>query len=85
MCQFNLDAYQPNINKYFGTDFDIPILYFTQLMGLAMGHEPKELGIGKELVSAKAALEKIGVEPPPEPKKKRPAKGALPTPSLEEE
>ncbi len=85
MCQFNLDAYQSNINKHFGTDFDIPILYFTQLMGLAMGHDPKELGIGKEIVSAKSALKKIGVEPPPEPKKKRPPKGALPTPSLEED
>ena len=33
MCQLNLDAYQENVNKFFGTNFHIPILYFTQLDG----------------------------------------------------
>ena len=34
----------------------MPILFFTQLMGLAFGREPEELGIGVELVSARNAL-----------------------------
>jgi heterodisulfide reductase subunit B len=66
ICQLNLDAYQSNVNRHFGTDFNIPILFFTQMIGLAMGMNSKELGIGKEFVSAKAMLAKIGQEPEPE-------------------
>jgi heterodisulfide reductase subunit B len=42
MCQLNLDAYQENVNKHFGTNYKIPILYFTQLIGLAFGLSAKE-------------------------------------------
>ena len=64
MCQMNIDAYQNETNHFFGTDYHMPILFFTQLMGLAFGKEPKELGIGIELVSARNALAHIGVEVP---------------------
>lgn len=67
MCQLNLDAYQEDTNRHFKTDYHLPILYFTQLMGLAFGHEAAELGLGREFVSAAAALAKIGVEMPAEP------------------
>jgi len=36
----------------------VPILYFTQLLGLALGVGLKRLGIGKELVSAEAVLKR---------------------------
>ncbi|RME49122.1 MAG: disulfide reductase [Caldilineae bacterium] len=85
MCQLNLDAYQDSVNKYFGVNYHIPILYFTQLLGLALGLSPRALGFGKEFVDASAALKKIGAEPPPPPKKKRPPKEALPMPTLPEE
>jgi heterodisulfide reductase subunit B len=52
MCQTNLECYQMQINQEYGTDFKIPVLYFTQLIGLAMGIPPKKLGIGTEFVSA---------------------------------
>ncbi len=52
MCQVNLECYQQSVNQEFGTNYSIPILYFTQLVGLALGIAPKKLGIGKELVSA---------------------------------
>ncbi len=64
MCQLNLDAYQGDMNAHLETDYHMPVLYFTQLMGLAFGHGPKELGIGKEFVDAREALAKIGVEVP---------------------
>jgi heterodisulfide reductase subunit B len=60
MCQLNLDAYQGQVNRHFGTNYHLPVLYFTQVMGLAMGMEPKEVGIGQEFVSARPALAKIG-------------------------
>lgn len=87
MCQLNLDAYQMDVNKYFKSDFKIPILYFTQLMGLALGLSAEELGIGKEFVDARPALAKIGVdvretEPP---MRKRPPKEELPMPRMLEE
>jgi heterodisulfide reductase subunit B len=81
MCQLNLDVYQADVNKYFKTNYKIPILYFTQLMGLAFGLSAQELEIGKEFVDARPALAKIGVEvPPPEEPKKKPPKEALPMP-----
>jgi heterodisulfide reductase subunit B len=83
MCQLNLDAYQGNVNRHFGTDYKLPILYFTQLMALAFGVPAKEAGIGSEIVSANAALAKIGMEAPkPEEKPKRPDKQALPMPTM---
>jgi heterodisulfide reductase subunit B len=64
MCQMNIDAYQNEMNRHFGTDYHMPILFFTQLMGLAFGRKPEELGIGTELVSSRNALANIGVEVP---------------------
>jgi len=84
MCQLNLDAYQENVNKYFGTNYKIPILYFTQLMGLAFGISAGKLGFGKEFVDARPALAKIGVAPPKEARIKRDKK-ALPMPTMPEE
>jgi heterodisulfide reductase subunit B len=86
MCQLNLDAYQNDVNKFFKTNYHIPILYFTQMMGLAFDIPAAELGIGKEFIDARPALAKIGVEvPEPETPKKKPAKEALPMPHMQEE
>jgi len=51
MCQVNLECYQQQVNLEFGTNLSMPIMYFTQIIGLAMGISPKRLGIGSELVS----------------------------------
>ncbi len=56
LCQTNLECYQKTVNREFGTDFSIPIMYFTQLLGLSMGLPPKKLGIGTEFVSADRIL-----------------------------
>lgn len=58
MCQLNLDAYQSAVNRYFGTNFNIPIVFFTQMLGVAFGLDKKQLGFGKEIVSAEPALSK---------------------------
>jgi heterodisulfide reductase subunit B len=52
MCQVNLECYQQQVNQEFGTNFNVPVVYFTQLIGLAFGVPGKNLGIGKEIVSA---------------------------------
>lgn len=74
MCQLNLDAYQGDMNRHFKTTYQMPVLYFTQLMGLAFGYEPEQLGIGREFVRAEEALAKIGVELPPLEEEKPTAK-----------
>ena len=56
LCQVNLECYQNQVNQEFGTKLSVPVMYFTQLVGLAMGIEPQRLGIGKELVSAAPIL-----------------------------
>jgi heterodisulfide reductase subunit B len=66
MCQLNLDAYQGAVNTQYKTKYKIPIMYFTQLMGLAFGFSEDELGFGKEIISAKPALAKI-TDQAPEP------------------
>ena len=85
MCQLNLDAYQGEMNAFFKTNYHMPVLFFTQVMGLAFGIEPKELGFGLELVSARNVLDAIGVKAPPDtppapPKRPRKPEG-LPMPS----
>jgi heterodisulfide reductase subunit B len=50
LCHSNLDARQRQISEQYGDGFHIPILYFTQLMGLAFGLSPKELGLDKHFV-----------------------------------
>ena len=57
MCQVNLEVYQQHVNTEFGTNYSFPVLYFTQLVGLAFGIPPKKLGIGKEFVSFAPSLQ----------------------------
>jgi heterodisulfide reductase subunit B len=52
LCQINLECYQPQVNQEYGTNFSIPVVYFTQLIGLAFGIPNKKIGIGTELVAA---------------------------------
>lgn len=87
MCQLNLDAYQVAVNNHFGTEYDIPVVYFTQLIGLAFGIPASELGFGQELVSADGALAKISEDPPQEKKRRRRVKksSGLPMPVMPEE
>ena len=56
LCHANLDGRQYQINKKFGTNFNIPIFYFTELIGLAFGIEVKELGIHRHLTKVEEFL-----------------------------
>jgi heterodisulfide reductase subunit B len=64
LCQTNLECYQAAVNHELGTDYAVPILYFSQLVGLALGVGTKRLGIGKELVSAEAVLKRVAAAAP---------------------
>ncbi|RMF90270.1 MAG: heterodisulfide reductase subunit B [Methanobacteriota archaeon] len=62
MCHMNLDAKQALVEETFGVSIDIPVLYFPQLLGLAMGLDPGKLGLEKNIVSPKRILDLLGIE-----------------------
>jgi heterodisulfide reductase subunit B len=59
MCQVNLDLRQQDINKQTGKNYQIPIVYITQLLGLCLGIGPGELGFNQLMVPASVVLEKV--------------------------
>jgi heterodisulfide reductase subunit B2 len=59
MCQVNLDLRQQDIKHKNGNDYKMPIVYITQLLGLALGISSKNLGFNKLMVPAKKVLEKV--------------------------
>ena len=61
LCQANLDGRQRQIEETYKTRHRIPILYITQLMGLAFGAIPKEVGIQKLITSPREVLGSIGL------------------------
>ena len=61
LCHLNLDGQQPNAAGRAGRKIGVPILHLPQLIGLAMGFSPKELGMNQHIVSTKAMVEKASV------------------------
>lgn len=59
LCHSNLDMRQDDTNKLFNRNFDIPIMYFTQVLGLAFGIKPEELSLNTHLVETDELLRKI--------------------------
>jgi heterodisulfide reductase subunit B2 len=66
MCHSNLDMRRPAINEYLGKKSDIPIIYITQAIGLALGIDEKTLGLKRHFVPVK--MEEY-IPPAPEPKR----------------
>jgi heterodisulfide reductase subunit B len=62
MCQTNLDAYQRRVNSEFKTEFNLPILFVTQLIGLALGISAKSLGLNTNIISPSRVLKHRSTE-----------------------
>lgn len=58
-CHLQFDRGQVEIEHIFGVKFNLPVLYYTQLLGLAMGHDPRELGMHKQNIPTDPVLEKV--------------------------
>lgn len=58
MCQMNLDLRQSQVNRALNEKFNIPVIYFTQLLGLAIGCPEKTLGLDKLTVDPRPLLSK---------------------------
>jgi heterodisulfide reductase subunit B len=61
MCQTSLDLRQQDMAKKSGKAFNMPVLYITQLIGLALGIAPAALGISRLMVPPKVVLEVLKV------------------------
>jgi heterodisulfide reductase subunit B len=56
MCQANLDLHQEKILKQMGADYRLPVLYFTELIGLAMAHKDKDKWFKRHFVDPKPLI-----------------------------
>ncbi len=61
MCQVNLDTRQQAVEEARGVRYNLPVIYFTQLMGVAYGFSPKQLGLDRMLVSPLPLLRRSGL------------------------
>ena len=50
LCQFNLECYRGEMERLYGEKITIPVVYFTQLLGEALGISEKELGLQRSLI-----------------------------------
>jgi succinate dehydrogenase / fumarate reductase, cytochrome b subunit len=61
LCHLNLDSRQPEIEHAIGETIGLPVLHLPQLVGLAVGLSPQDLGIGRHIVSVQPVLKKLGL------------------------
>jgi succinate dehydrogenase / fumarate reductase cytochrome b subunit len=57
LCHLNLDLQQPLAERAVGRDLGLPILHLPQLVGLALGLEPKELGMQRHVVKPTSVVD----------------------------
>ena len=57
LCHLNLDLQQPLAERIVGRELNMPVLHLPQLIGLAFGLEPKELGMGKHVVKPTSVID----------------------------
>lgn len=62
LCHLNLDSRQPEVEKVIERPLGLPVLHLPQLIGLALGIDPKQLGLQRHIVSTQPILAKLGVE-----------------------
>lgn len=61
LCHLNLDSRQPEVEKVIERKLGLPVLHLPQLIALAVGVNPKQLGLDRHIVSTRPVLEKLGL------------------------
>jgi succinate dehydrogenase / fumarate reductase cytochrome b subunit len=57
LCHLNLDLQQPLAQRVVGRELNMPVLHLPQLIGLALGLSPKELGLGRHIVKPTSVID----------------------------
>jgi heterodisulfide reductase subunit B len=60
VCQMNVEVYQGQINDTHGTKFDMPVLYYSQLMSVAFGRSAKDAALNGQVIKSKQLEEIAG-------------------------
>jgi succinate dehydrogenase / fumarate reductase cytochrome b subunit len=60
LCHLNLDSRQPEVEKVINRQLGLPVLHLPQLIALALGISPKQLGLDQHIVSTQPVLAKLG-------------------------
>ncbi|MBB1073051.1 CoB--CoM heterodisulfide reductase iron-sulfur subunit B family protein [Rhodoferax sp. 4810] len=53
VCQMNVEVYQDQINTTYGTQFKMPVVYYSTLMAVAYGRNAKDAALGGQVIPAK--------------------------------
>ena len=61
LCHLNLDSRQREVEKVIGISLDLPVLHLPQLVALALGLEPRQLGLDKHIISTQSLLDKLTI------------------------
>ncbi|MCO5760572.1 MAG: heterodisulfide reductase [Gammaproteobacteria bacterium] len=54
VCQMNVEVYQDEINATYGTQFKMPVVYYSNLMAVAFGRSAKDAALNGQIIPAKA-------------------------------
>ena len=65
LCHLNLDMQQPEAAKVVNRDLGLAVLHLPQLVGLALGFEPKQLGMRKHIASTDWVEERLDASAEP--------------------
>ena len=57
LCHLNLDLQQPLAEGVVGRELGLPVLHLPQLVGLALGLSPKQLGMSRHIVKPRAVID----------------------------
>ncbi|MFN3786057.1 MAG: heterodisulfide reductase, partial [Thiothrix sp.] len=57
LCQANVEIYQDEINARFKTNFNMPVMYYSQLMDVAFGRNAKDAALDGNIIPSKELLE----------------------------
>ena len=60
LCHLNLDSRQPEVERVVEQKLGLPVLHLPQLVALALGVSPQDLGLDRHVVSTRSVLEKLG-------------------------
>ncbi len=63
LCQLNLDGYQPQASSMSRQPIDMPILHLPQMLGLALGIDPKAMRLNKHIISTQKLLTEVALTP----------------------
>lgn len=61
VCQFNLDRQQSALQRLQGGFRAVPVLYYSQLLGLALGLDTRTFGLNQHYVDTRPVLERFAV------------------------